>query len=105
MGFTPTLMHWLALSTLLFSIGLYGVLTRRNAIGVLMSVELMLNSAAFNFLIFDRFTSHTFLDGGLMVIFIIAVAAAEAVVAMAIFVALFRSRKTVDVTLQNQMKG
>ena len=105
MTFAPSLLHWLALSTLLFSIGLYGVLTRRNAITVLMSIELMLNSAAFNFLIFDRFTSHAFLDGALMVIFIVAVAAAEAVVAMAIFVALFRAKKNIDVTEQNQLKG
>lgn len=101
----PGPIHWLALSTLLFSIGLYGVLTRKNAIGVLISIELMLNSTAINFVIFNRFISPATLDGALMVIFIIAVAAAEAVVAMAIFVAIFRTKKTVDVSKINTMRG
>lgn len=101
----PGLLHWLILSTVLFAIGMYGVLARRNAIGVLMSIEVMLNSAALSFLIFTRYTSGGSIDGALMVIFIIAVAAAEAVVAMAIFVAIFRSHKTVDVTTMNSLKG
>lgn len=105
MSLVPGIYHWLALSTLLFSIGVYGVLTRKNAVGVLMSVELMLNSAAFNFLVFNRYSSPALLEGALMVIFIVAVAAAEAVVAMAIFVAMYRSRKTIDVTQVNEMKG
>lgn len=105
MSFAPELYHWLFLSTILFSIGLYGVLTRRNAVGVLMAVELLLNSTAMNFLIFNHFTSKPFLDGAIMVIFIIAVAAAEAVIAMALFVAVFRSRKTVDVTQVNTLKN
>lgn len=105
MSFSPELHHWLILSTILFSIGIYGVLTRRNAVGVLMSVELLLNSAAMNFLIFNHYVSKPFLDGAIMALFIIAVAAAEAVIAMALFVAIFRSRKTVDVTQINTLKG
>ncbi|MFQ5606921.1 MAG: NADH-quinone oxidoreductase subunit NuoK [Candidatus Zixiibacteriota bacterium] len=105
MSLVPGLIHWLALSTILFAVGIYGVLTRKNAIGVLMSIELMLNSTALNFIIFNRFTATPFLDGALMVIFIIAVAAAEAVVAMAIFVALYRSRKTIDVSQIDTLKG
>jgi NADH:ubiquinone oxidoreductase subunit K len=93
----PGPIHWLALSAILFSIGLYGLLTRRNAIAVLMAVELMLNSAALNFVVLNRFVVPTRLDGHIMAIFVIAVAAAEVVVGMAIFVALFRYRHTVDV--------
>ena len=105
MSMLPGLMHWLALSTILFAVGMYGVLTRKNAIGVLMAIELMLNSTALNFIIFNRFAATPFLDGALMVLFIIAVAAAEAVVAMAIFVAIYRTRKTVDVSQIDTLKG
>jgi len=105
MSLFPGFMHWLVLSTILFSIGIYGVLCRKSALGVLIAIELMLNSAAINFIVFNRFISPATLDGALMVIFIIAVAAAEAVVAMAIFVAIFRSRKTVDVNKFNTMRG
>ncbi len=105
MNMYPGFLHWLVLSTILFSIGIYGVLSRKSALGVLIAIELMLNSAAINFIVFNRFISPVALDGALMVIFIIAVAAAEAVVAMAIFVAIFRSRKTVDVTKFDTLKG
>ncbi len=102
---TPDVSHWLVLSSLLFSIGLYGLLTRRNAVGILMSVELLLNSGALNFILFNRFISPGNIDGQVMSIFVIAIAAAEVVVGMAIFVALFQQRKTVDVTQMNMMKG
>jgi NADH:ubiquinone oxidoreductase subunit K len=97
--------QWLILSLLLFCIGVYGLLTRRNAIGVLLAVELMLNSAALNFVIFNRYLQPNAVDGALMAIFIIAVAAAEVVVAMAILVSLFRLRRTADVTKIDAMSG
>jgi len=100
----PTAVHWLILGAILFSIGLYGVLSRRNAVGILMAVELMLNSAALNFVIFNKFVAPVVVDGQIMAIFAIAVAAAEAVVGMAIFVALFRHRATVDVNRMDSMK-
>ncbi len=100
----PNVTHWLVLTAALFSIGLYGLLTRRNAVGILMSVELMLNSAALNFVIFNRFIAPDVVDGQVMAIFVVAVAAAEVVVGMAIFVALFRYRATVDVSRMNTMK-
>jgi NADH:ubiquinone oxidoreductase subunit K len=100
----PGVFHWLVVSALLFSIGIYGVLTRRNAIGILMAVELMLNSGALNFVIFDRFVAPGVVDGEVMAIFIIAVAAAEVVAGMAIFVTLYKHRKTVDVTRMDMMK-
>ena len=96
--------HWLVLSVIIFAIGLYGLLSRRNAVGVLMSVELMLNSAALNFIVFNCFVAPSRVDGQMMALFIIAVAAAEVVVGMAIFVALFRHRSTVDVTRMDIMK-
>ena len=90
--------QWLILSALLFSIGLFGVLTRRNAIGVLLSIELLINSAILNFLIFNRYIAPDGVDGAIYALFIIAVAAAEAVAALAIFLALFRYRASLDVT-------
>jgi len=96
--------HWLALSALLFSIGIYGLLTRRNAVGVLISLELMLNSSAMNFVMFDRMVHPATVDGQVMALFVIATAAAEVVVAMAIFVTLFKYRKTADVTRMDSMK-
>ena len=93
----PTLHHWLLLTAALFSIGLYGMLTRRNAVGILMSLELCLNAAAVNFVLFNRFLAPPQVDGAVMAIFIIAVAAAEVVVGMAIFVAMYAQRRTVDV--------
>ena len=97
--------HWMMLALLLFSIGMYGMLTRRNAIGILFSIELMLNAAALNFVIFNHYLKPNAVDGALMAIFIIAVAAAEVVVALAIFVSLFKQRKTADVTHMDAMKG
>jgi len=96
--------HWLVLSAVLFSIGLYGLLSRRNAVGILMAVELMLNSGALNFVVFNHYVAPGQVDGQMMAIFVIAVAAAEVVVGMAIFVALFRRRSTVDVSHMDIMK-
>ncbi|MBF0289458.1 MAG: NADH-quinone oxidoreductase subunit NuoK [SAR324 cluster bacterium] len=101
----PGIWHWLILSTILFSIGLYGVLIRKSAVGVLMSAELMLNAAVLNFVVFNHFVKPFTIDGELMGIFIIAVAAAEAVVAMAIFVAIFKHKKSIDITHIETMKG
>jgi len=100
----PGHVEWLLLSATLFAIGLYGVLTRRNAVGILISVELLLNSAALNFVVFNRFVAPAACDGQITAIFVIAVAAAEVVVGMAIFVALFRHRGTIDVNRMNTMK-
>ena len=100
----PGLTHWLALSAALFALGIYGLLTRHNAVGVLMSVEVMLNSAALNFVAFNRCVAPAAVDGQVLAIFIIAVAAAEVVVGMAIFVAIFKHHKNVDVTRMDSMR-
>jgi NADH-quinone oxidoreductase subunit K len=97
----PGIWHWLTVTTLLFAIGFYGILTRRNAIGILLSIELMINSAILNFLIFNRFVAPASVDGEVMALFMIAVAAAEAAVALAIFVSVFKFRHSLDITEGN----
>ena len=70
-----------------------------------MAVELLLNSSALNFVVFNRLVASASVDGEIMAVFIVAVAAAEVVVAMAIFVALYKNRKTVDVNKMNLMRN
>jgi len=95
--------HWyLALSAVLFSIGTLGVLFRRNAIVILMSVELMLNAVNLTLVTFSQSMGDT--AGQMLVFFSIAVAAAEAAVGLAIVIAIFRSQVTVDVTEINLFK-
>jgi len=101
---TPiTVHHYLVLSTLLFAIGLFGVLFQRNIIIVLMSLELMLSGANLAFVTFSR--THANLQGQVMVFFSIAVAAAEAAVALSILIALFRARDSVNVDAASDLKG
>jgi NADH-quinone oxidoreductase subunit K len=88
--------HFLVLSALLLGLGLVTVVTRRNAVAVLMGVELILNAAALNFVAFAHF-SHGAVVGQVFALFIVVMAAAEAAVALAIVLALFRSFKTIDV--------
>ena len=92
---TPGLEHYLLVSGLLFSLGLIGVLTRRNLLVIYMSLELMLNAANLALVAFSRFNSN--LDGQVMVFFIITVAAAEVAVGLALIVALYRKRQTAQV--------
>ena len=95
--------HYLTLSAVLFTIGVIGVLTRKNAIIVFMSIEIMLNAANLTFVAFA--TSIGDLGGMVMVLFVIAVAAAEAAVGLAIIVAMFRHRETVNVDAFSTMRG
>jgi len=104
-GFAPSLVHWLLFTAAIFAIGLYGILTRRSAVGVLMAVELLLNSSALSFVIFNRFCSPAMVDGQVMAIFIIAVAAAEVIVGMAVFVALYRAGRSIDVSRLDHLKN
>jgi NADH-quinone oxidoreductase subunit K len=87
--------HYLAVSGLLFCIGLFGVIVRRNVLVIYMSLELMLNAANLAFVALSRFTNN--LDGQIMVFFIITVAAAEVAVGLALIVALYRRRQTAHV--------
>jgi NADH:ubiquinone oxidoreductase subunit K len=98
--------HFLVLGTVLFCIGMYGALARRNAIGVLLSIELMLNGVNVLMVAFARFiNSPQELVGQLFAIFIMTVAAAEAAVGLAIVIAVYRLRRTVAVDELDLMKG
>lgn len=88
---------WLIVAAALFCIGLYGVLSRRNAIGVLMGIELMLNAVNVNLVAFWRYITPQALTGQVFAIFVITVAAAEAAVGLAIFIAVYRKRDTIIV--------
>ncbi len=101
-----SLQGYLILSALLFSIGLAGALTRRNAILVLIGIELMLNAANLNFIAFWRFGPHpAALTGIMFAIFSISVAAAEAAVGLAIILAAYRHSRTTDLDKMNSLKG
>jgi NADH-quinone oxidoreductase subunit K len=93
---------YLLLSAVLFAIGAAGALTRRNGIAIFLSVELMLNAANLSLVAYARqFGEHT---GQVIVFFVMAVAAAEAAVGLALFIAVFRSRRTIDVNRMNLMR-
>jgi NADH-quinone oxidoreductase subunit K len=96
------LAYYLALSAILFTIGVAGVLTRRNAIIIFMSIELMLNSVNLTLVAFSSFLGT--IQGQILVFFVMAVAAAEAAVGLAIVIALFRNKQTVDINEINIMK-
>ena len=101
-----SLQNYLLLSSLLFAIGLAGALTRRNAIIVLIGIELMLNSANLNFIAFWRFGPHPeALTGFMFAIFSIGIAAAEAAVGLALIVAAYRHSKTTNLDRMNSLKG
>ena len=101
----PGLYHLLFVSTALFFIGIYGFLTRRNLITMLMSVELVLNSVCLNFIAFNKYLWPNKLDGVFFTVFIIAIAAAEAAVAIAIIINLYRSHNSINVETAEEMKG
>jgi len=87
---------YLAVSVLLFSLGIIAVLSRRNMIAVLMGIELILNAAALNFVAFSRFITGS-LDGHIFALFIIVIAAAEAAVVLAIILRLYQIRGSIDI--------
>jgi NADH:ubiquinone oxidoreductase subunit K len=91
------LQHYLVLSGLLFSIGVFGVLSRRNAVIVLMSVELMLNAVSINLVAFAAYTAPDFFVGIIFAIFVITIAAAEVGLALGIVLRVFRNRGTANV--------
>jgi NADH-quinone oxidoreductase subunit K len=102
----PQLVHYLVLSAVLFSIGFAGAVTRRNAIVVLIGIELMLNAANLNFIAFWRFGAHPeALTGVMFVLFSIAIAAAEAAVGLALIIAIHRQRHTTQVDQMDSLKG
>ena len=98
------LTHYLILSAVLFSLGIYGVVTRRNAIMVLMGIELILNSANINFIAFGRYGGMR-LDGQAIAVFVIILAAAEAAIALAIVLNIYQRFNTVNVDDISKLKG
>lgn len=98
------LTHILFVSTALFFIGMFGLFTRRNMITMLMSVELILNSVNINFIAFNKYLYPDKLDGVFFTVFIITIAAAEAAVAIAIIINLYRSHQSIDVKEAEEMK-
>ena len=96
--------HYLVLSAILFAIGLYGALAKRNAIVILMSIEIMLNAVNIAMVAFSRYIVPLLLTGQVFAIFIMVVAAAEAAVGLAIIIAIYRSRETIDATKIDLMK-
>ena len=95
--------HYLVLSSIVFTIGVVGVLTRRNVINILMSIELMLNSVNLNLIAFSDHLQN--LSGQVFAVFVITVAAAEAAVGLGIIIALFNNKETVNVDEIDLMKG
>ena len=95
--------NFLLLGAVLFCIGVYGVIARKNAVLVLMSIELILNSVNINLLAFDQLNGTT--DGSVFALYIIAVAAAEVGVGLAMVLLIFRNRKTISLDDLSEMKG
>lgn len=97
------LTHFLVVSTMVFLAGLFCVLTRRNAIGILMGVELILNSANLNYLAFSRYSSVNY-DGQMFAIFVIMLAAAEAAIGLAIVLGIYQTFHTIDVEATDTLR-
>jgi len=96
--------HFLILSAILFSIGLYGALAKRNAIVILMSIEIMLNAVNIALVAFWRYVAPALMTGQVFVIFVMVLAAAEVAVGLAIIISIYRSRETVDAEQIDLMK-
>ena len=94
---TVGLEHYLILSAILFSIGLYGVLAKRNAVIILMCIEIMLNAVNIALVAFSRYVTPLALTGQIFAIFVMAVAAAEAAVGIAIIITIYRKRDTINI--------
>ena len=97
--------HFLLLGAVLFSIGVFGVLSRRNMVGIFMSIELMFNAVGINFVAFNRYLHPDTVWGQGFTLFIIALAAAEAVVGLALLLTFHRNSKTVLVERMNILRG
>lgn len=96
--------HYLVLSAVLFCIGLYGALAKRNAIAIMMGIEIMLNAVNVSMVAFSRYITPTALTGQVFAIFIITVAAAEVALGLGIVIAMYRARETVDLTDMSLMR-
>ena len=98
-----SLAHFVVLSGILFALGLFTVITRRNAIGILMGIELVLNSANVNYVAFARYSNAAY-DGQVFAIFVIMLAAAEAAIGLAIVLGIYQSFETIDVEATDRLR-
>jgi NADH-quinone oxidoreductase subunit K len=96
--------HYLVVSLIVFLLGLFCVLTRRNAIGILMGIELILNAANINYLAFARFSAGNY-DGQIFAVFVIMLAAAEAAIGLAIVLGMYQTFQTIDVEATETLRG
>lgn len=99
------LSHYLVVSALVFGLGIMVIITRRNAIALLMGLELILNSAGLNFVAFGKYVASDRIDGQVVTLFLIVIAAAEASLALAIILNIFNSLNTIDVDEARSLKG
>jgi len=99
------LAHYLVVAAVMFVAGLFTMITKRNAIGILIGVELILNSATVNLVAFDRYQGPGRLDGQMTALFVIVLAAAEAALAVGICINVYKNLATVDVDRANSLKG
>ena len=99
------LTHYLVVATLLFAMGIFVMTTKRNAIGILIGVEMVLNGAAINFVAFNRYNGLKILDGQVTSLFIIVLAAAEAALAVAICMNFYKNLNTIDVDRGDTLSG
>ena len=100
----PGLPHFLIVGAVLFAFGTYTVITRANAVGILMGVELILNAANVNFVAFQRYNPSPLLTGQIFALFVIVLAAAEATIALAIVLAIYMNTKSIDVRQASSLK-
>ena len=99
-----TVNHFVVLSAVLFAAGLFCVVTRRNALGILMGIELILNSANINYVAFARYSQSGY-DGQVFAIFVIMLAAAEAAIGLAIVLGIYQTFETIDVDATDRLRG
>jgi len=104
LGIDLKLIHFLVISGVLFCIGIYGVLTRRHLVQILLSIELMLNSVLINLIAFSSFTTPGQMTGQIFAVFVIVAATAEVGVGLAIILSVYRRKKSVDINNINIMK-
>ena len=102
---TIGLTHYLVLAAVLFCGGLFTMMTKRNAVGILIGVELVLNSAGVNLVAFDRYLGHGRVDGQITTLFLIVLAAAEAALAVGICINVYKNLATVDVDRATRLQG
>ena len=100
-----SLQIYLCVAAILLNLGVFAVITRKNAVAILMGIELILNSANINFIAFNRFGDFKILDGHIFSIFVIVLAAAEAAVALAIIINLFKNTGTVKANEATELRG